>query len=56
MVGNTNHQAYDFTHSDKGFRPSTQGCFGMDLPLWNGNFGADKRFGLSFTLSASAYL
>ena len=56
MVGNTNHQAYDFTHSGKGFRPSTQGCFGMDLPLWNGNFGADKRVGLSFTLSASAYL
>ena len=28
----------------------------MDLPVWNGSFGADKQFGLSITISASAYL
>lgn len=33
VVGNTNHQAFDFTHSGKKYRPSTQGCFGMDLPV-----------------------
>ena len=56
VVGNTNHQAFDFTHSGKKYRPSTQGCFGMDLPVWNGNFGADRQFGISITLAASAYL
>ncbi len=56
VVGNTNHQAFDFTHSGKKYRPSTQGCFGMDLPVWNGNFGADRQFGISITIAASAYL
>lgn len=56
IVGNTNHPIFDFNHTGKSFRPSTQGCFGMDLPVWNGNFGTGKQFGLSITLSASAYL
>ena len=56
VVGNTNHQAFDFTHSGKSFRPGTQGCFGVDLPVWNGNFGAGGQFGISITLAASAYL
>lgn len=56
MVGNTNHQTYDFGHSGKSFRPSVQGCFGVDLPFWNGNFGVEFQYGLSVTLAASAYL
>ena len=56
IVGNTNYSVFDFSHTGKSVRPSTQGCFGMDLPVWNGNFGGDKRFGISITLSASAYL
>ena len=43
-------------HSGKSFRYSTQGCLGIDLPLWNGDFGADDRFGLSFTIATSDYL
>lgn len=56
VVENTNHPTFDFTHSGKKFRPSTQGCFGLDLPMWNGNFGEDKQFGISISLTASAYL
>ncbi|MBQ7490119.1 MAG: hypothetical protein IJT51_06355 [Bacteroidales bacterium] len=56
IVWNKNHTVYDFSHTDKSVRPSTQGCFGMDLPVWNGNFGDRQQFGLSITLSTSAYL
>ncbi|MBO4574409.1 MAG: hypothetical protein J5708_03715 [Bacteroidales bacterium] len=56
LVGNTNHQTYDFTHSDKSYRSSSQGCFGLELPVWNGDFGVDRQYGLSVTLTASTYL
>ncbi len=56
LVGNSNHEVFDFGHSGKSFRYSTQGCLGMDLPLWNGNFGTDGRFGLSFTIATSYYM
>lgn len=56
VVALTNHPVYDFAHTGQAYRPSTQGCFGMDLPVWNGDFGTEKQFGLSITLSASAYL
>lgn len=56
VVGNTNHPLYDFARTGKSFRSSTQGCFGFDLPVWNGDFGEDNQFGVSFTLTASAYL
>lgn len=56
LVGNSNHEVFDFGHSGKSFRYSTQGCLGMDLPLWNGNFGTDGKFGLSFTIATSYYM
>ena len=56
VVENTNHKTFDFTHSGKPYRPSTQGCFGLDLPIWNGNFGKDSLFGINISLTASAYL
>lgn len=56
MVGNTNNPLFDFDRTGKAFRPSVQGCFGVDLPLWTGSFGPDNRFGICVSQTASAYL
>lgn len=56
ITGNSNEQAFDFANTGKNYRASTQGCFGFDAPIWNGNFGTDNQFGFSITLAAHAYL
>ena len=56
IVGNTNNPLYDFDRTDKSFRSSVQGCFGVDLPLWAGDFGEGNRFGISVSQTSLAYL
>ena len=56
VVGNTNHSVYDFDRTGKSFRPAVQGCFGVDLPLWAGDFGPNNQFGVCISQTASAYL
>ena len=56
IIGNTNNPAYDFAQTGKFFRGSVLGCFGVDLPLWQGNFGVNNQFGVSITQAASAFL
>ena len=56
IVGNTNHPVYDFDRTGKSFRAGVQGCFGVDLPLWAGDFGDENQFGVCISQTASAYL
>ena len=56
IIGHTNNEIYDFGHSGESFRLSTLGCLGIDLPVWSGNFGAESKYGLSFTIATSDYL
>ena len=55
-VVNTNHPLYDFARTGKEYRAGVQGCFGVDLPLWSGDFGPDNRYGVCISQTASAYL
>ena len=56
IVGNSNHPVYDFAATGKSFRPSVQGCFGFDLPIWDRNFGTEQEYGLCISMTASACL
>lgn len=56
LVGNTNNPVYDFAGTGKDFRPTILGCFGVDLPLWQGNFGPNDRYGICVAQIASAHL
>ncbi|MBR4547437.1 MAG: hypothetical protein IKO66_05275 [Paludibacteraceae bacterium] len=56
LVGNTNNPVYDFAGTGKDFRSTILGCFGVDLPLWQGNFGPNDRYGICVAQIASAHL
>ena len=51
----TNNDIYNFASNEKAYRCYTEGLFGMQLPIWCGNFSHGK-FGLSLTMALSADL
>lgn len=51
----TNHITFDWGNTGERYRWTTQGMFGISLPLWTGNL-VDSTYALSVTLCMSANL
>jgi len=51
----SNNDLYDFASTGKKYRCYTEGLFGLQLPIWCGNF-QDGQFGLSLSMCLSADL
>jgi len=56
VIGHANEGAFDFGQTGKAYRAGIHGCFGADIPLWQGNFGPNNRFGMCVSQRAYAYL
>ena len=56
LVGYSNRVVFDFAQTGKPYRASIFGCFGIDIPVWQCNFGESKKYGISITQPAYAYL
>ncbi len=50
-----NNEAYDFGRTSEGYRWTTLGDFGVNLPLWHGDL-REGRFGFNVTWAMSAQL
>ena len=51
----SNHAAYDFGRHSQRYRWNTLGCFGVNLPVWQGDW-RERNFGLSITWTMSAQI
>ena len=56
LIGHTNRAVIDFAQTDKPLRASLLGCFGVTIPIWQGNYGENKQFGISITEMTYALL
>lgn len=55
FAGSTNHPAYDWALTGKNFRPSVEGVFGANIPIWRGEW-KEGKYGLFVAVPLSADL